>query len=55
MAKFYCPKCNNKFEMNFWKWMFTTVFHWFNFQERRDYRKTKCPICGQRSYMRREG
>ena len=54
MAKFTCPVCGETFEKNFWKWLFTTAFHWFNFKEWRDYRKTKCPYCGHKSYMKRK-
>ena len=54
MSKFKCPKCNQEFKMNYWKWIFTTIFHWFSFKELRDYRKTKCPLCGEKSWMKRE-
>ena len=50
---FTCPKCNGSFQMRWSKWIFTTIFHWFNFKEMRDYRKTKCPYCGKKSYMKR--
>ena len=46
MAKFNCPKCNQEFEINWFKWLFTTLFHWFG------KRLTKCPHCGQRSYVK---
>lgn len=52
MAHFICPKCNQDFEINWWKWMLTTVFHRFNFKEWKDYRKTECPCCGKKSYMK---
>jgi hypothetical protein len=42
-----------EFEIGFWKWMFTTAFHWFNFKKWKDYRKTKCPYCSKKSYMKR--
>ena len=54
MEKFICPVCKHEFHLNFWVWLFTTPFHWFNFSDLRDYRKTKCPNCGQRHYMKRE-
>ena len=53
MAHFCCPNCGEMFQMNWIKWMFTTLFHWFNFKEWKDYRKTKCPCCGKKSYMRK--
>lgn len=52
--KLYCSKCDTTFEMSYFKWLFTTLFHWFNFKEWKDYRKTKCPNCGQKSYMKME-
>ena len=53
MAKFKCPKCEKEFEMNYWKWIFTTLFHWFSFKKWKDYRKTKCPHCGEKSWIKR--
>lgn len=53
MASFYCPWCESTFEIGFWKWIFTSPFHYFNFKEMRDYRRTKCPYCGIKTYMRR--
>lgn len=47
MSKFYCPKCSRSFEMPYWKWILTNPFHMF-FK-----RKTKCPLCGERSWMAR--
>ena len=47
MAKLQCPQCNNNFEMNYWKWVFLNPFHtWTK-------RLTKCPRCGQKSWMKR--
>lgn len=54
MAKFKCPKCGKDFQMNFFKWILTTPVHNFCMFEWRDYRKTKCPHCGEKSYMKRE-
>ena len=48
MSKFKCPKCGQEFERNYFKWIFTTLFHWFG------KRYTKCPYCGEKSYMKRE-
>ncbi len=53
MARFICPQCNQNFEMNWWKWMFTTAFHWFSFREWKDYRKTKCPHCNNKVFVKR--
>ncbi len=53
MVHFCCPNCGEMFQMNWWKWMFITAFHWFNIREWRDYRRTKCPCCGKKSYMRK--
>ena len=54
MTKFTCPNCNKTFEMNFWHWIFSTTFHWFDIFNFRDIRKTKCPHCGKKSYMKRD-
>lgn len=54
MAKFHCKNCDKDFEMNYFKWLFTTLFHWFSFKHGRDYRLTKCPHCSKKSWMRRE-
>ena len=44
---FECPKCHENFIINgYWNWILRSPFHWFG------YRSTKCPQCGQRSYMR---
>ena len=53
MAKFTCPTCGKTFEKNYWKWLFTAIFHKFSFKELRDYRKTKCPYCGTKTYMKK--
>ena len=53
MPKFNCPHCGMIFEMNYLKWLFTTPFHWFSFRKMKDYRLTKCPYCGKKSYMRK--
>ena len=53
MSKFRCPNCRTEFEMGFWKWMFSTAFHWFNFRELKDYRRTRCPHCHEKHYMKR--
>ena len=54
MIKLTCPNCNKTFEMTFWNWIMTTPFHWFDFITFRDSRKTKCPHCGKKTYMKRE-
>ena len=54
MSKFTCPNCGKTFEQNFWAWTMSTPFHVFDFVNFRDKRKTKCPECGKRSYMKRE-
>jgi predicted RNA-binding Zn-ribbon protein involved in translation (DUF1610 family) len=47
MSKFKCPKCEKEFEINYFKWIFTALFHWFS------KRKTKCPHCGEKSWVSR--
>ena len=44
--KFYCVHCGKNFEMNWFKWLFTTPFHMFG------KRKTKCPVCGKKSWTK---
>ena len=46
MSKFKCSKCGKEFKINYIKWIFTTLFHWFG------KRYTKCPHCGEKSYMK---
>ena len=46
MSKFYCQYCHSYYEKNYFKWLFTTLFHWFG------YRMTKCPHCGHKSYVK---
>ena len=53
MSKFKCPKCEKEFEMNYFKWIFTTLFHRISFSEFLDYRLTKCPHCKEKSYIKR--
>ena len=52
MKYFTCPNCGEIFQMSYFKWIAKNPFHWFNFQEMKDYRRTKCPCCGKRSLMR---
>ena len=50
--EFKCPKCKRRFWIKgYWKWIFNSLFHWFNFKEWADYRKTKCPHCMEKTYM----
>lgn len=48
MSKFICPKCNKTFEMSYFKWILCSPFHMF-FK-----RLTKCPNCGERSWMKKQ-
>jgi ribosomal protein L37E len=44
-----CPKCGAKnYYKNWFDWVLHTPFHWFG------KRLTKCSLCGQKSYMKRE-
>jgi ribosomal protein S27AE len=46
--KVICPKCGNYITYKNWfSWIWHTPFHWF------DKRLTRCPRCGERSYMKR--
>jgi predicted RNA-binding Zn-ribbon protein involved in translation (DUF1610 family) len=54
MLHFTCPKCGKEYTISsYWKWVFTSLFHNFNFKQWRDYRYTKCPHCKQRSFVRK--
>ena len=47
LLHFNCPNCGAQFTINgYWKWVFQTPFHWFG------KRKTKCPYCEKKSYMK---
>ena len=52
-ANLTCPHCGHKWVMKYSKWIFTTLFHIFNLFSWKDYRYTKCPICGQKSWIAR--
>ena len=53
--KLKCPKCEHEWECNYWKWVWKAPFHWLVLQKKplriRDYRKTKCPNCGKKSWI----
>ena len=53
MSTFICPECKKTFFKNYFVWLFTTPFHWFKFKEMRDYRRTKCPHCGKKVWVKR--
>ena len=46
MLNFHCPECQKDFQMTRLKWLFTTAFHMFG------KRKTKCPNCGKKSWLK---
>ena len=47
LVKIDCPKCKATFfYKNYWVWVLQTPFHYFN------KRKTKCPHCGEWSWVR---
>jgi hypothetical protein len=52
-AKLTCPHCGHEWTLGYWEWIFTTLFHFFDIFSWRDYRYTKCPICEQKSWLRR--
>ena len=57
-VKVICPNCGETIHFkNYWHWIWNTPFHWLWFDKEtkiiRDYRKTKCPHCGERSFMKR--
>jgi predicted RNA-binding Zn-ribbon protein involved in translation (DUF1610 family) len=49
---FKCPECGEIYTIDsYWKWLFTTYVHCFDFVRRKDYRRTKCPHCGKKSFV----
>lgn len=48
-VKVICPACGNVMTFkNYLDWVLHTPFHWFG------KRKTRCPKCGEYSYMGRD-
>jgi DNA-directed RNA polymerase subunit RPC12/RpoP len=57
MTKLQCPKCGEKFERNYFTWVWLAPFHCVQIEKPfriRDKRYTKCPNCGKRSWMKAE-
>lgn len=52
MKVFECPHCHHKWTMSYWKWILTAPFHKFKFKEWKDYRKTKCPHCQYKGWLK---
>ena len=56
-AKLECPKCGHVWEYGYWQWVWKAQLHWLVFKcnpaSIRDYRKTKCPNCGEKSWIAR--
>ena len=53
-----CPKCGHSFLFkNYFHWIWNSPIHWLflDIETNRpfDFRKTKCPHCNEKSYMRR--
>ena len=55
MRKLQCPKCNAEWEMDYWKWVWKAPFHTIAITIKpfrvKDKRKTKCPRCGETSWI----
>ena len=54
-----CPKCKSKFEFkSYWTWVWKAQFHLLGWDKETkciyDYRLTKCPFCGYKSWIKRE-
>ena len=58
MIKLKCPECNHEWTTGYWRWVFKAPFHWLRYKGKkfgfRDFRKTKCPACGQKSWIASE-
>ena len=49
---FKCPKCGEIYTVQgYWRWIFKTLIHCFDFVRGKDYRHTKCPHCGEYSFV----
>lgn len=57
-VKLECPKCGYKWEYGYWKWIWKAPFHWLALDAAagcvRDYRRTKCPVCNQITWIARK-
>ena len=50
-----CPKCGHEFSfVNYIMWVLKTPFHLYSFKDKADCRKTICPNCGKKSWMKRQ-
>ena len=53
-----CPECGFQWTWNYWCWIRKAQFHWLRFDKDtkriRDYRRTKCPFCGTKSWIKRD-
>ena len=47
-----CPKCGYQWTTSYLKWIFKAQMHWIKWSEKRDYRYTRCPSCGKRSWIK---
>jgi DNA-directed RNA polymerase subunit RPC12/RpoP len=54
MRKLKCPICKHEWKISYLRWLFTSPFHCFSFKAWRDKRKTKCPNCGEKSWITSE-
>lgn len=57
-VKLQCPKCGHHFEYkSYWTWVWKAQVHLLGWDKETkriyDYRRTKCPYCKEKSYMRR--
>lgn len=51
--KLQCPECGHTWEYGFWQWTLRAPFHEYVFFLKKDFRKTKCPKCGKKSWIAR--
>ena len=49
-----CPKCGHKWKSGYWLWVWQAPFHMFCIPQWKDSRKTKCPKCGEKSWITRQ-
>ena len=52
-VKLKCPNCEHEWDYSYFQWILKAPFHLFSFSKWKDFRKTKCPKCGKKSWISR--
>lgn len=51
MRKLKCARCGHEWTWSWIRWVMSSPFHHFSFRKGKDFRKTKCPNCGVKSWI----